>query len=190
MNITSATFVKGVVDPNELLKERLPQVACIGRSNVGKSSIINLLTKQKGLAKTGSFPGRTQQLNVFLINNKFHLIDLPGYGFACVSAGGKAKIFDMINGYLFGEGQEQAKVVLIVDGYVGPTKDDMEMLSALEEHGKDILVVINKIDKMKKSDLKVALQTIQSTMGPHTYIPFSVEKKIGVGELTNAIFGN
>ena len=85
MNITSARFIKGVVGPDENLEDGVPQIAFIGRSNVGKSSVINTLANQKGLAKTSSFPGRTQQINLFLINKSFYLVDLPGYGFAKAS---------------------------------------------------------------------------------------------------------
>lgn len=188
MNIVSAKFIKGIVDPKDMLQEGLPQIAFIGRSNVGKSSTINVLTKQKGLAKTSSFPGSTQQINVFVINNKFNLVDLPGYGFARLSAGGRDKIFDLINGYLFGQQQRQEKVVLIIDAIIGPTEADLDMLGALENHEKDVIIVLNKIDKIKKSDYKKQLQKIQTLVGSYPLFPFSAEKKIGVGELTNAIF--
>jgi len=85
MRITSATFVKGIVGSDEILEGEFPQIAFIGRSNVGKSSVINSLTNQKGLAITSSFPGRTREINLFLINDAFYLLDLPGYGYAKAS---------------------------------------------------------------------------------------------------------
>ena len=188
MTITAAKFVKGFIDPKEVEKETLPQYAFIGRSNVGKSSLINTLTKQKGLAKTSSFPGRTQQINLFLINNKFHLVDLPGYGFARVSAGGRDTIFELIRGYLFGNNTCIQKVVLIIDGVVGPTRDDLDMLEALEHSGKNIVIAVNKIDKIKKSEYKKQLEKIQGLVGAHILMPISAEKKIGIGELGNIVF--
>jgi GTP-binding protein len=188
MNITSAKFVKGFVNPTDIAEEELPQYAFIGRSNVGKSSLINTITKQKGLAKTSSFPGRTQQINLFLINNKFHLVDLPGYGFARISAGGRDTIFELIRGYIFGDMPHLKKVVLIIDGVVGPTRDDMDMLEALEHSGKSILIAVNKTDKIKKSDLKKQLEKIQNQVGAHKMMPISAEKKVGIGELQNELF--
>lgn len=188
MNITSATFVKGFVQPADIAKEDLPQYAFVGRSNVGKSSLINAITKQKGLAKTSSFPGRTQQINLFLINNKLHLVDLPGYGFARVSAGGRDAIFELIRGYIFGDIPQLKKVVLIIDGFVGPTRDDIDMLEALEQAGKDIVVAVNKVDKIKKTEYKKQMEKVVAKIGAHTIVPISVEKKNGIGELQNAIF--
>jgi GTP-binding protein len=188
MNITSAKFVKGFVNPSDIAQEELPQYAFIGRSNVGKSSLINTITKQKGLAKTSSFPGRTQQINLFLINNKFHLVDLPGYGFARISAGGRDTIFELIRGYIFGDMPHLQKVVLIIDGVVGPTRDDMDMLEALEHSDKNILIAVNKTDKLKKNELKKQLEKIQNQVGAHKMMPISAEKKIGIGELQNELF--
>lgn len=187
MNITSATFIKGIVARDEILATALPYIACIGRSNVGKSSVINTLSGQKGLAKTSSYPGSTQQINLFLLNHKRYLVDLPGYGFARSSTAGRAKIKALIQGYLFEWGYAQEKVILIIDAYVGPTDTDLEMLAQLEEAGKDIVIVANKIDKLKKSDLKRQLESIHKMVGPHRFIPYSAEKKIGVGELADAV---
>ncbi len=188
MNIKSAKFVKGIVmkaDP--ALENSLPQIAFIGRSNVGKSSTINVLTKQKKLARTSSTPGRTREINLFLINNSFYLLDLPGYGYSSGSKESTAQIFELINWYLFVSGYEQKVVVLIIDGKVGATESDLEMLRALEEHGKNIIVVANKIDKIKKSAYAKQLQTIQEAVGQHKVIPFSAKKGVGVNELIKEI---
>ena len=187
MRITSARFIKGVTGEDGVLEQNIPQVAFIGRSNVGKSSVINTLTNQKGLAKTSSFPGLTQEINIFLINENHFLIDLPGYGFAKVNKENQEKIFQLINWYLFDSDYKQKKVVLIIDANVGPTDMDLEMLESLEQNGKDIIIVANKVDKIKKSDLKKQFQKIEGLIGPHTIIPFSVETKIGVKELTDEI---
>jgi len=187
MNITSATFVKGIVDADPALENGIPQIAFIGRSNVGKSSVINAFVNQKGLAITSSFPGRTQQINLFLVNKNFYLVDLPGYGFAKVSADRRMEIENLINWYFFDSGYKQKKVVLIIDAKVGPTQDDLEMLRSLEEDGKNIIVLANKVDKIKKSEYEKKFEKINLLIGNHKIIPFSAEKRFGINELVNAI---
>lgn len=184
MNVTSAQFIKGVTHGDDVLDLLdLPQVAFIGRSNVGKSSTINTLTKVKGLAKTSSFPGRTRQINVFLINNKFYLIDLPGYGYAKVSKVERAAIEEVIRSYLFNPAIQQKKVVLIMDAYVGPTESDLEMLDALLENKKNVVILANKIDKVKKSTLLTVITKIKETLHGQQVIPFSADDKKGVSEI-------
>jgi len=187
MNITSAKFVKGIVGSDPILENDTPQVAFIGRSNAGKSSVINYLTNQKNLARTSSAPGRTKEINLFLINDSFYLVDLPGYGFAKASYSVRENLEQLIAWYLFQSPYVQQKVVLIIDANVGPTSLDMEMLYQLEEHEKDIIIVANKIDKLKKSKLEKQLQNIAHRVGSHTLIPFSTEKKIGREKLLNEI---
>lgn len=187
MKITSAEFVKGVVGEDPILEDTLPKYAFIGRSNVGKSSLINTLVNKKALAVTSSFPGRTKQLNVFLVNKKIHFIDLPGYGFSKGSHESRSQILNLINWYLFLSKYQQNKVILIIDAYVGPTEDDLEMLYSLRGAKKNIIVVANKIDKVKKSQLKSQLEKIQATIGPITVIPYSAEEKIGIKELMSEI---
>ncbi len=191
MNILSAKFVKSIVQEDELLENGIPQVAFIGRSNVGKSSVINTLAGQKNLAKTSSFAGRTRLLNIFLVNvsggDNFYLVDLPGYGFAKGSKQEQEEIQKLIYWYFFDTQYEQKTVVLIVDAEVGPTNTDMEMLYSLEQHDKNIIVVANKIDKVKKTLLQAQLKKIRETVGNHEVIPYSAEKKVGVGELLSKI---
>ncbi len=192
MNITSAKFVKGIVNENEILDDGTPQVAFIGRSNVGKSSLINALTGQKDLAKTSSFPGRTQQLNIFLITatgkSKVYLVDLPGYGFAKASKQDQAMLQQLIHWYLLGSHYEQKKVVLIIDAVVGLTETDFRMLNSLEQDGKNVVIVANKIDKLKKNDVQNQLKRIKETAGDYKIIPISAEKKIGINELAKELF--
>ncbi len=187
MQITSATFTKGVTTIEQMFEDNLPRVALIGRSNVGKSTTVNILTKQKTLAKVSSTPGRTQQLNYFLINNKWHLVDLPGYGYAKGSASMRNAMKDLIGSYLFTPGHEHAKVVQIIDAVVGPTELDLDILRALEKVGKKVVVVANKIDKVNKSGLQAKLKEIQYLVGVHPVIPYSAEKKIGIAALMDAI---
>ena len=188
MKITSAKFIKGVVGPDAIFDDGIPQIAFIGRSNVGKSSTINALVSQGDLARTSSFPGRTQEINVFLINESFYLVDLPGYGFAKASKEKREFIKHLIYGYFFNSYHTQKKVVLIIDANVGATKDDIEMLQALEEEGKSVVIITNKIDKVKKSELKNQLYKIGKSVGEHKVIPFSSKEKTNAEQVREEVF--
>ncbi|MCX5725922.1 MAG: ribosome biogenesis GTP-binding protein YihA/YsxC, partial [Candidatus Saganbacteria bacterium] len=188
MQIAAAKFVKGIIGSDKILEGRLPQIAFIGRSNVGKSSVINSLTNQKGLAKTSSSPGRTREINLFLINKSLYLLDLPGYGFAKVSRKVSERLFKLIDWYLFRSPYQQKKVVLIIDANIGPTDNDLEMLHTLEDFQKDIVIVANKIDKIKKSKYTQQLQEIKYLVGEHKMIPYSSRDKIGIRALAHEIF--
>jgi GTP-binding protein len=183
MTIKNAKFIKSAIEKDLIFQDGKEQVAFIGRSNVGKSSLINTITAQKGLAKTSSFPGRTQQINIFLINDESYIIDLPGYGFAKLSKQQKSNLENLVNWYLFVSNVKHKKIILIIDAKVGPTKDDLEILEALESHHKDILIIANKIDKLKKSELNRQLKKIELMFAKHKVIPFSSEKHIGISEL-------
>lgn len=187
MDIKSARFIKGIVGPDKALENSLPQVAFIGRSNVGKSSIINALTRQKNLARTSSFPGKTREINLFLINEAFYLIDLPGYGYAKLPKPMRQEIESLINWYFFLSAYQQKKVFLIIDANVGPTKDDLEILAALEEHQKNIIVIANKTDKIKRSEYDRQFKKITALIGEHQIIPCSAEKNTGFKELLNEL---
>ncbi len=187
MKIKSAKFIKGVVGTDDILDDGKPQIAFIGRSNVGKSSVINALTGQKKLARTSSYPGRTQELNLFLINNSYYLVDLPGYGYAKASMKVRERLEKLINWYLFDSEYRQKKIVLIIDADVGATESDLEILRAMESHGKNFIIVANKIDKIKNSLVKKSIADIQNIAGAHKVIPFSSEKKIGIAELINEL---
>ncbi len=184
----SVTFVKGVVKADEVLDDGTPQIAFMGRSNVGKSSIINSLTGRNNLARTSSFPGRTQEINVFSVNGAYYLIDLPGYGYIRDSREKKERLHGLIDWYLFGSHYEQKLVVFILDAEVGPTDDDLETLRALEDHRKAIVIVANKTDKIARSKYKSRLQEIQDKIGDHPVIPYSSRTRTGIRELTQVIF--
>ena len=187
MNITSASFVKGVVQEDEILDDGKPQVAFVGRSNVGKSSVINSLAKQKGLARISSFPGHTQEINIFLINKSLYLVDLPGYGFAKASKETQERLQRLIYWYLLNSDYQQKKIVLIIDAVVGVTQSDLQMLNSLEQADKNIILVANKVDKLKKSEINRQLQSIKDAVGDYKVIAYSAEKNIGIGELTEEI---
>jgi GTP-binding protein len=183
MEIKSAVFVKSSPTIAGVFEDGLPHIAFIGRSNVGKSSTINALTKVKGLAKTSGAPGHTKHINLFLINNKSYIVDLPGYGFVKGSIGKRDVLHDVIESYLAYQYEGKQIIVLIIDGKVGPTGDDLDILQMLEDHGKEIVVAVNKIDRLKNSELKIQLAKIQEAIGAHKIVPYSAEKKDGVGAL-------
>lgn len=187
MKIESAQFIKGVLGSDGIFENGIPQVAFIGRSNAGKSSVINSLVNQNNLARTSSLPGRTQQINLFLINNSLYFVDLPGYGYVKVPDKLKNSLKAMVNWYFFVSNYEQKKVVLIIDASVGPTKDDLDMLHSLEDYRKDVIVVANKIDRIKQAEYEEQFKTIKELIGVHQIIPYSAKKKIGVKELLKEI---
>jgi GTP-binding protein len=189
MKTLLALFVKGLVGPDPVLEDGTPQIAFIGRSNSGKSSVINSLTGQKGLARTSSFPGRTQEINVFRVEGRVYLLDLPGYGYSKTSLDTKRRLHRLIDWYLFQSAYRPRRVVFIIDAEVGPTENDMEMLRSLEATGKPIVVVANKTDKIKASRYGGRMREIQTRIGPHKVIPYSSEKKTGQKELADEIFG-
>lgn len=187
MNIKSATFARGVTNLENMVKDDLPQVAFIGRSNVGKSSLINSITKNKSLARESSTAGRTQEINFFLINKRFYLVDLPGYGFAGGSRGKQDQMTERIAGYLFESNVDQYKVVLIIDAKVGMTENDKSMFRELMNNKKDIVIVANKIDKVNQSEKQKNLNAIKQFVGAIPIVLFSSLKHIGTGELCNLI---
>lgn len=183
MKITSADFKKGITGYDEILSDGIPQIAFIGRSNVGKSSVINTLINRK-LAHSSATPGRTREINLYLVNKSFYLVDLPGYGFATGSLDERKAIQGLIYWYLLGPDEiDYKKVILIIDAKIGATENDMAMLHSLNENNKNLVVVANKIDKIKKSEYKKQMDSIRQIFGKHKVIPYSAEKKIGVNEL-------
>lgn len=187
MKILSADFKKGLVGDDEILHDGTPQVAFIGRSNVGKSSVINSLVGRKDLARSSPRPGKTREINLFLINKSFYLVDLPGYGYAEGSWEKRDALMKLIHWYLQNPDLDPQKVVLIIDAKVGPTENDLSMIELLEAADRRIVIVANKIDKLKQAEQKKALSTIQAQIGAHKLIPYSAEKKINVGLLTDEI---
>ncbi|MBU4082459.1 ribosome biogenesis GTP-binding protein YihA/YsxC [Patescibacteria group bacterium] len=183
MMIQSAEFVKSVLGTNEILYSEYPQIAFVGRSNVGKSSVINSLVERKGLVKSGSTPGKTQQINYFLINKNTYFIDLPGYGFMKISLKQKEKIRKMIIWYLFKSSVIFKKVVLIIDAKVGPSAFDIEMLGLLRKRENDFVIIANKSDKLKQKEVKKQLEMIKKKTGEANIILYSAKTNRGREEL-------
>lgn len=150
MNIQSATFVTSLPRYGDFPGIGLPQIAVAGKSNVGKSSLINGLCRQKNLAKTSSTPGKTRLINVFLINNAFHLIDLPGYGYAKVSKKEKATWGQMMGEY-FSFSQTLKSVIQLVDIRHLPSKEDEEMVQFLRTNDIPFILIATKADKLSRA---------------------------------------
>ena len=187
MEIKTAKFISSFTALNKLPQKGLPELAFIGRSNVGKSSLINMLCDQKGLAKTSSTPGKTQTINHFLIDNTWHLVDLPGYGYAKVSKDKRAKWDDMIRLYLL-EREELHCVFVLVDVRIPPQKIDIEFINWLGENGIPLSIIFTKADKLKPNELKRNIAEIEQELYkiweelPPMFITSS-EDKTGKNEL-------
>ncbi len=187
MRINSAKFFKELVGDDEVLHDNLRKIVMIGRSNVGKSSLINALTRTN-ISRTSDRPGSTQAINVFLINNNFYLIDLPGYGFAEGSIRKQEKTGTLIASYLFDPKYLQDKVVLIIDAKVGMTDRDKGMFDELRSANKNLVIVANKMDKLRSAERQRALNAIQEIVGELPVFPISATEKQGIEELANALF--
>ena len=189
INFNKAEFILSAVQPGAFLRDGRPQVAFAGRSNVGKSSVINRLLNRKNFARVGATPGKTTQVNYFLIDGRIYFTDLPGYGYAKVSKEERDRWARLMENYF----QEQGLItlgVLIVDARHKPTADDVTMCTWFKESGCPLIVVANKLDKLKKNEIEPNLQRIWDTLElPDTavLIPFSAEKGIGKTELLSAI---
>lgn len=183
MKINTAEFVVSNTDVEKCPKERLPEYAFIGRSNVGKSSLINMLTGNQKLAKTSGKPGKTQLINHFKINNNWFLVDLPGYGYAQVSKKKRAGFQKFIKDYFLRREQLTCTFVL-VDSRHTPQKIDLEFMEFLGENGIPFGIIFTKSDKLKQSELnkniknykKMLLSTLWEEMPPY-FITSSVSKK-------------
>jgi GTP-binding protein len=164
MKIISAEFIKSAVWPPQYPPATMPEIAFVGRSNVGKSSLINTLVGRKKLAKTSNTPGRTQLINFFTINEKISFVDLPGYGFAKVSQSVKKDWGDMIEAYLR-ERQCLALVVLILDIRRDPSEDDLSLRDWLENYRIPYLYILTKTDKLSNNQAIARKRAIERTLG-------------------------
>ncbi len=188
MNFHNVEFLISAANPAGFPKDRLPEIAFAGKSNVGKSSVINRLLMRKNFARVGDKPGKTIHVNYFVLDKKCYLVDLPGYGFAQVSQKEKARWAKLMEDY-FASGRIDLGV-LIVDARHAPTNNDITMANWFMGSGCPFVVVANKLDKLKKSDILLNLQTIREDLElPEdcTVIPFSAEKGTGRDDLVRVI---
>ena len=190
LNFGKAVFSRSAGAPKDFLKDGLPQFAFAGRSNVGKSSVINRLLNRKNLAYVGASPGKTTQINYFLVDDRAYLVGLPGYGYAKVSQAEKERWAKLMETY-FQEGADAITAgVLIVDIRHKPTENDKVMHSWFRESGCPEIIVANKLDKLKKSQVEPALALIRETLeltDEDILIPFSAEKGMGKDELVGLL---
>lgn len=187
MNFGNVEFVRSTGNPRDFIRDGLPQFVFAGRSNVGKSSVINRLVNRKNLAYVGSSPGKTSQVNYFRVDHKAYLVDLPGYGYAKVSKEEKARWGRLMERYFQEESDRISAGVLILDIRHKPTADDLIMHTWFQESGCPEIVLANKLDKLKKSQIDACLQVIRETLGlqesgeeqDSILLPFSAGKGIG-----------
>ena len=189
LNFNKVEFIRSAVSPRDFLRDGLPQLAFAGRSNVGKSSVINRLVNRKNFARVGASPGKTSQINYFRLDGAAYLVDLPGYGYAKVSKAERDRWGRLMEAY-FASGLISLGV-MIVDARHKPTADDCTMFQWFRETGCPLIIVANKLDKLKKSEIEPNLQRIRDTLElgeEDRLIPFSAEKGTGREELLSAIF--
>ncbi len=177
-NIKSAQFVKGIKGTDEILTDNKPNIAFVGRSNVGKSSVINSLVGKEGLVKTSSIPGKTREINFFLINDSSYFVDLPGYGFAKVSREAREKLRKLIIWYLAESGANIQTVALIIDSRIGCAKFDYEMIEILEDVGLNYVIIANKSDKLNQKEKSAITSKLQEEF-PDKFFLYSAKNKKG-----------
>jgi GTP-binding protein len=188
MKITSAEFVTSATKPSQYPPEGLPEIAFAGRSNVGKSSLINVLVNRKRLVKTSSTPGRTQLVNFFNINDDVAFVDLPGYGYAKVPASVRKKWGPMIETYLSGRGTLKG-VVVILDIRRTPREEEHNLIAWLEHYSIASILVLTKADKLSKTKQSKQLSVVARTLGVDTrdLIMFSAKTRKGRENVWQAI---
>lgn len=189
MNIHNAVFVKSVAAANGFLKDQRPSVVFAGKSNVGKSSVINRLLNRKNFARVGASPGKTVHVNYFLIDEKAYFVDLPGYGYAKVSASERERWAKLMEAF-FARPEGFALGVMIVDARHKPTENDVTMARYFRDAGFPYLVVANKCDKLKRSEIEPNLARIRETLELDEEIElilFSAEKGTGSDELLRRV---
>lgn len=163
MEITHINFEKSSADYTQCPKTTKPEYAFIGRSNVGKSSLINMLAKQKNLAKTSSQPGKTQLINHFIVNNEWYLVDLPGYGYAKVGKSSREKWEKSTSEYIL-KRENLTCVFVLVDSRIPPQKSDLEFMQFLGQKSIPFVIIFTKIDKLSNTQLEKSVDTFVAEM--------------------------
>ena len=189
MNLQKVEFIRSAAQPNAFVTDRLPQIAFSGKSNVGKSSVLNCVLQRKNFARVGQKPGKTVHINYFKVDERAYFVDLPGYGYAQVAASEKERWGRLMEAY-FAQAERITLGVMIVDARHAPTKLDCVMADLFKDTGRPFVVVANKLDKLKKSEVEPNLRCIRETLKlPEDVklIPFSAEKGTGREELVREI---
>lgn len=181
LNVNKAEFIRSAASPKQFIHSSVPSVVFAGKSNVGKSSVINRILNRKNFARVGASPGKTIHVNYFFIDEKIYFVDLPGYGYAKVSQAERERWGKLMEDFFASEGLIDLGV-MIVDARHKPTADDVTMAEWFKSSGCTLVVVANKLDKLKKSEIEPNLKQIRETLAlPENVrlIPFSAEKGQG-----------
>ena len=189
INFNKVEFILSAASEKQFVRDGMPQLAFAGRSNVGKSSVINRLVNRKNFARVGASPGKTSQINYFKIDGKLYLVDLPGYGYAKVPQKEKERWGRLMEAY-FATPATLTFGVMLVDARHAPTANDVVMANYFLQSGKPFVVVANKLDKLKKSEIESNLARIREVLSlpdDVRLIPFSAEKGDGRDELLTVI---
>jgi GTP-binding protein len=189
MKITSAEFVKSAFNESHWTSDGLREISFLGRSNVGKSSLLNSLLQRKGLARTSNTPGRTQSINFFLVNEKFYFVDLPGYGYAKVSKTMRADWGKMAEEYL-AKRRELVLSIQLIDSRHAPTELDLKLNEWLIFNQKKHIVVATKADKLSSNKLNKSFQEMEKTLPESKIILYSAETGKGRDELWREILNS
>ncbi len=183
MQIQSASYLKSVVPGAELPYEKYPIYAFIGRSNVGKSTFINAVTGQKGLCRTGSTPGVTRKVNLYLINKKILFADLPGYGFSKLGLRERRELIELIFWFLSHPENNFRQIYLLLDAKIGPTTQDLEIMDYLQESRLPFFIILSKVDKLTYSRKLQQIHSLSNRFPSHKIIPFSATTREGLPEM-------
>ena len=189
LNVNQAEFIRSAASPKQFIRSSIPSVVFSGKSNVGKSSVINRLLNRKNFARVGASPGKTIHVNYFLIDEKLYFVDLPGYGYAKVAQSERDRWGKLMEDFFASEGLIDLGI-LIVDARHKPTADDVTMAEWFKQGSCRFVVVANKLDKLKKSEIEGNISLIRETLAlpeETVLIPFSAEKGQGKDLLMSQI---
>ena len=189
LNVNRAEFVKSAASPESFVRDMLPRIVFAGKSNVGKSSVLNRLLNRKNFARVGATPGKTVHVNYFRIDGRCWFVDLPDYGYAAVAKGERDRWAGLMESF-FSQPEQITLGVLIVDARHAPTADDVTMARWFRSTGRPLVVAANKCDKLAKTAVPGAVEAIREALGlgeETAVLPFSAEKGTGRDELLGMI---
>ncbi len=188
MDVVSAEFITSLVSDQPILHDGKKQIAFIGRSNVGKSSLMNMLMQRKDLVKSSGTPGKTKTVNFFLVNDAFYMVDLPGYGYAKTSRTEREKLRDLITWYLAEAPRDNRSVVLVIGAKAGVTELDLQMFDFLQTENIPFVLAVNKVDKLNQKELHALKKKLEELLPDGQKILYvSAHKKKGREELLGAV---
>ena len=190
MNFNKVEFLISAASTKDFPKNRFPEIAFAGKSNVGKSSVINRILNRKNFARVGDKPGKTIHVNYFTLDSKCYLVDLPGYGYSKTSKEERDRYSRLIEDYFAADQENITRIYMIVDARHKPTADDVTMVQWVRHYGCPLTVVANKLDKLKNREIEPNMQRIRETLELDesvALVPFSAEKGIGKTEVLSLL---